>query len=91
MTYSQKLRDARWQRVRLKVMERDQWRCQGARCRSPENPLLHVHHKQYLPGREPWEYPLENLITLCEKCHEGQSSPAKKGRALEDRFSMRGS
>ena len=34
--------------------------------------MLHVHHKQYLAQREPWEYPLENLITYCENCHEGQ-------------------
>lgn len=82
MSYSQKLRDARWQRVRLKVMERDGWRCQAPGCQSPENTLLHVHHKQYFPQREPWEYPLVNLITYCEPCHEGQHTEPEQPRPL---------
>lgn len=72
MTYSQKLRDPRWQKLRLLIMERDGWQCQSSTCRSPENTPLHVHHREYLPGREPWEYPPENLVTLCERCHDAQ-------------------
>lgn len=30
---------------------------------------LHVHHKQYIKGREPWEYEPDQLITVCEECH----------------------
>lgn len=30
---------------------------------------LHVHHKQYIKGREPWEYEAEQLSTVCEECH----------------------
>ncbi len=30
---------------------------------------LNIHHKYYVQGREPWEYPNEALITLCEDCH----------------------
>jgi len=82
MSYSRKLRDARWQRVRLKVMERDAWRCQASDCRSPENTMLHVHHKQYFPQRDPWDYPLENLITYCEKCHEAQHVKPDGGWSL---------
>lgn len=82
MSYSQKLRDARWQRLRLKIMERDGWRCQAADCQSPENTMLHVHHKKYLPQREPWDYPLENLITYCEPCHERQHGEPEQDRLL---------
>lgn len=36
-----------------------------------DHPLeLHVHHKYYVLGRKPWEYPDEALITLCSDCHE---------------------
>lgn len=30
---------------------------------------LHVHHTYYQQGRRPWEYPSEDLITLCGDCH----------------------
>ena len=83
MTYSQKLRDARWQKVRLKVFERDGWKCQAQKCRSPKNAMLHVHHKKYLPNRDPWEYPLTNLTTYCEKCHDRLHTEPNGGK-LED-------
>lgn len=36
-----------------------------------DHPLeLHVHHKYYILGRKPWEYPNDALITLCSDCHE---------------------
>ena len=82
MIYSAKLRDARWQRLRLKVMERDGWQCQDANCDSPANTTLQVHHKRYLPQREPWEYPLENLVAYCEPCHERQHTETKQPRPL---------
>jgi len=49
--------------------------------------MLHVHHKQYLPQRDPWDYPLEKLITYCEKCHEGQRGvPNQTGQLVEGAF-----
>ena len=50
MSYSDLLKSPKWQKVRLKVLERDNWMCQK--------------------GKKPWEYPLDNFLTLCEKCHE---------------------
>jgi hypothetical protein len=82
MRYSQKLRDARWQKIRLEVFERDNWRCQSPDCRSPKSTSLHVHHRQYLPNREPWEYPLDKLITYCEPCHEKQHSRTNQSGGL---------
>lgn len=70
MTYSQKLRDPRWQKVRLQVFGRDGWKCQQPDCVSRSETPLAVHHKTYQRGREPWDYPLENFLTLCEKCHD---------------------
>lgn len=63
--YSKKLKDPRWQRVRLRIFERDNFTCQM--CDSTENSLC-VHHIKY--SGEPWEAPDEYLITLCEFCHE---------------------
>ena len=67
MEYSNLLKDPRWQRERLKAMERDNFTCQLCFRRDR---TLNVHHKRYIPGLAPWEYPLDELITLCEDCHE---------------------
>jgi hypothetical protein len=64
--YSQKLRDPRWQKMRLQILEADKWTCRH--CGDTES-TLHVHHKYYERGAEPWDYPLTALITLCEHCH----------------------
>jgi hypothetical protein len=65
--YLEKLKDPRWQKKRLGIFERDEWTCQS--CCSDENTLT-VHHKYYIPDREPWDYPDDLLITLCEDCHK---------------------
>jgi hypothetical protein len=31
---------------------------------------LHIHHKQYLKGYEPWDYKIDQLSCVCETCHE---------------------
>jgi hypothetical protein len=66
-TYSEKLKDPRWQKKRLEVLERDQWCCQS--CFDTEN-TLHVHHLTYNSGSEPWEYDNHLLMTLCADCHD---------------------
>jgi hypothetical protein len=70
MNYSEKLKDPRWQKLRLEIFNRDAWTCQ--KCLSKADTLT-VHHKFYFPGKEPWDYGQEELITLCESCHEEES------------------
>lgn len=65
MKYWQKLKDPRWQRKRLEVLERDEFKC--VVCEDDMN-TLHVHHRRYC--KDPWDSPLEDLETLCERCHE---------------------
>lgn len=66
MTYQEKLRDPRWQRKRLKILERDNFECTDCGNDSIE---LHVHHKVYSKG-DPWDSPDEHLATLCKNCHQ---------------------
>lgn len=66
-TYSEKLKDPRWQKLRLEILERDGWRCQ---CCGDAKSTLHVHHKYYESGFDPWDYDQGTLETLCETCHE---------------------
>lgn len=64
--YLERLRDPRWQRKRLEILERDNWQCQS--CWSIDIPL-NVHHKIYFSDKEPWDYPNYILVTLCDDCH----------------------
>lgn len=66
MKYVSKLKDPRWQKKRLDILNRDKFKCQV--CYNGEN-TLHVHHRIYIRGKEPWEVADEYLVTLCEVCH----------------------
>ena len=70
-SYEAALNDDRWRRKREKILERDHHTCQY--CGSHKD--LQVHHKYYMrypDGKfaDPWDYPDEKLITLCETCHK---------------------
>ena len=86
--YLEKLKDPRWQKKRLEVFERDEWICK--RCYDTES-TLNVHHRYYKDNADPWDYPLEALVTLCEECHseEREVRPSyEQGmlRALREKF-----
>ena len=66
-TYYEKLKDPRWQRMRLEILERDNWTCLA--CLATEK-TLHVHHGFYAKGVDPWDYPGGTLRTLCDECHQ---------------------
>jgi 5-methylcytosine-specific restriction endonuclease McrA len=66
MNYSEKLKDPRWQKKRLEVLQRDNFACQH--CEDKET-SLHIHHTYYEFGKDIWDYEKESLITLCETCH----------------------
>jgi hypothetical protein len=65
--YSDKFKDPRWQKKRLEILERDKWTCQI--CFSTDS-TLHVHHRFYEKGKDPWDYQENVLVTLCEGCHQ---------------------
>lgn len=65
--YSQKLRDPRWQKMRLEIMGRDKFSC---RLCGDDKSTLNVHHLYYERGADPWDYHEQSLVTLCEACHE---------------------
>lgn len=65
-SYSEKLKDPRWQAKREKIINRDNGRCVS--CERSDVPLQ-VHHGAYLRFTEPWDHPDELLWTLCESCH----------------------
>ncbi len=61
-SYADYLKSEQWQQLRLKVLQRDGFRCQGClAARATE-----VHHKTYSHARR--EFCFE-LISLCDACH----------------------
>jgi hypothetical protein len=66
-SYASKLRDPRWQKKRLEVMQHRDFCCEVC---GDSKSTLNVHHKQYLKGHEPWDYHVEQLCCICESCHE---------------------
>lgn len=74
-SYSDKLKDPRWQKKRLEILSRDEFMCQV--CADTQS-TLHVHHKYYEKDLIPWEYPDNSLITLCEDCHESEEDQIKE-------------
>lgn len=77
--YSEKLRNPKWQKRRLEILNRDHFTCRL--CGDKER-TLHVHHIRYDRGADPWDYPDNTLVTVCEACHE-ELSISKFGDFIE--------
>ena len=67
MNYTEQIKKTQWQKKRLEIFERDNWKCTC--CKSNEK-QLQVHHLYYLPNTLIWEYDNEALKTVCKDCHE---------------------
>ena len=79
-SYTDKLKDSRWQRKRLETLQDAGWKCES--CGKREEVELHVHHKRYLHNRQPWEYERKDLAVLCDCCHEMAHGLDKKRKAM---------
>lgn len=57
-------KDLRWQKKRLEIFKRDNWKCVVC---GEKTKILQIHHTTYSNNRRnKWVYP----VTMCEKCHE---------------------
>ena len=77
MTYYEKLKDPRWQRKRLEVLERDGFHCVDC---GDGTQTLHVHHTKY--KADPWDAPNDTLVTLCESCHKNTEDTKSRIKQL---------
>lgn len=69
-TYAELLRDPRWQKKRLEVLQAAGWLCSS--CFDSETEL-HVHHLRYRWNVKPWEYSNDELKCLCKTCHSAET------------------
>jgi 5-methylcytosine-specific restriction endonuclease McrA len=84
MKYSEKLRDPRWQKKRLEVMNRDNFTCLAC---GDSKSTLNVHHMYY--NGNPWDAHIDSLETLCETCHKNRSDLNKMFMGLSTRDVLR--
>jgi 5-methylcytosine-specific restriction endonuclease McrA len=61
-------------------MYRDGYVCQNC---GDETILLCVHHLAYYPGRDPWDYDDDELVTWCIDCHNGKHNEMNFQEATE--------
>jgi len=66
-----------WDEIRKKVYRKDGWTCQRCGIR---NVKLHAHH--LIPLSEGGLGEIENLVTLCERCHKDMHFGMKYGGIL---------
>ena len=81
--YAEQCRKPAWQKKRLQILERAGWKCQYCKA---EDQTLAIHHRYYVKGRAPWEYPDFALVAVCEDCHAGQRAFEKENVPLSGRF-----
>lgn len=84
MDYKDQLRNPKWQKKRLEIMQRDKFTCQI--CLDTEE-TLNIHHKSYDKNKKAWEYGNDRLITVCESCHKELTEHLKRGYP-EDTFAV---
>jgi hypothetical protein len=77
-------RSASWHEFRQEVLRLDGYACTQCGRQRKDGVRLHVHHKRYLAGHKPWEYPHDQCATLCSGCHAGEHGiiPPKFGWAF---------
>ncbi len=66
--YERLLKTPEWREYRKTIFERDNYTCQNCHQKKSADELR-VHHKKYIEGNDPWDYPSELVETLCNKCH----------------------
>ena len=74
-SYAELLKDPRWQKKRLEIMQRDNFTCQL--CGSKEK-HLNVHHLYYNGYKAPWEYTNDAMLTVCDECHKFEHDKLNK-------------
>lgn len=83
-TYYEMLRDPRWQRKRLEVMQRADFACEE--CGDKET-TLNVHHQYYRKGAKPWEYEDDCFLCMCEPCHDRRHGSLDQAKELLGKLS----
>ena len=64
-SYNRLLHTKEWQKYRLRVFINKKAYCHN--CGNREH--LQIHRLRYYEDKLPWEYDMEDVVVLCNKCH----------------------
>ena len=89
MSYAGDMKNPLWQQRRLLILKRDNFKCQ---CPQHEGSHynLELHHIDYIPGNEIWDYPDDMLMTTCYKCHHKELERYGAEKYLINAMKMKG-
>lgn len=65
-------RSRQWKNFKNEVIEIDGGKCTECGRSKDDGIVLQVHHRKYLSGRKPWDYPYDLCYTLCRGCHAAE-------------------
>ena len=73
-----------WKRKRREILQRDNYECQRCKEKGKHNQATTVHHIQHLDKRPDLALIDENLVSLCDTCHN-EAHPEKFPRPAANR------
>lgn len=65
--FSKELKSEEWDNKRKSILQRDGFTCCAC---GAFGKTLNVNHLSYEKGKEYWDYPDSNFVTLCKDCHK---------------------
>lgn len=65
--FNKELKSEEWANKRKTILQRDGFTCCAC---GAFGKTLNVHHLSYEKGKEYWDYPDSNFVTLCKDCHK---------------------
>lgn len=68
----------RWQTVRGRALRRDKFLCQECKRYGRKRQATTVHHIQHRDAHPELQYQLDNLVSLCDACHN-KAHPERGG------------
>jgi 5-methylcytosine-specific restriction endonuclease McrA len=72
--YNRYLKSRDWQRTRKAALKRDRYRCQQCGTRGSSRNPLQANHLSYDVYNATGRTPLDDLETLCRRCHQKVTS-----------------
>lgn len=77
---------ALWLNKRAEALDRDNNECQKCKARGLFSPANCVHHKEHVKQHPELALDLDNLISLCNSCHDEEHPEKLKKNILKTRF-----